>query len=366
MKRIIRILSFIIYITVFPLEIPASALSVTVSTDDVEEGRTGPLERIGRDAANEVARQLADPFGGHLREFDRLELGIHFVGSQAAYGRALGGRGEHEAPEPWVAGLAFPAERRTIIDLSTGEHTLKVSETVRHEVSHLLLPVLTRNANLPRWYHEGLAMHLAGEDTAERLRDAVPAAVFGHMTTLDALTDAFLSGNRASMAMAYAQAAGFVRFVLVRTGEDKLGELHARLSAGVPFVVAFEATYRTSPETAYVRFVRDRASRSSWLAWATNEGVLWSLVSVLFLLVGLKRFLDARKRMKQLNEESGERRDDEDAEAGNDEDLGPDQEGSGSLLTRYRPMRRLTPSIFRKDGSRPSGLRSGKPSSAST
>jgi hypothetical protein len=110
------------------------------------------------------------------------------------------------------------------------------------------------------------------------------AGASGSVATLGDLEGKF-SGNRLEASHAYATAAGFLRFALRRTGDSgALGDLHERLHLGLDFSAAWVATFGVPPEDLFALYARFLDSSGSKWAVFLGDGVVWSIVSLLFIL----------------------------------------------------------------------------------
>ncbi len=258
-------------------------LSLHIALHDLDDARRPPLERLTRRALRDVEATLHARMEGDLH--------VDFVGGDVAFRKVVGkhGGGSGHA-EPWIAGLALLHADRVVVRLG-GHGLLRTSEVVRHEIAHVAIHALAGQRWLPRWYHEGVAMVVAGEATFDRLREGIGASAFGQLDDLGQL-DAGFHGNRIAAERAYAISAGFLRFAVRRSGQpSSLADMHRRMALGLDFGPAFIATFGLAPEQLfeiYVQYIGTSSSR--WTALFT-ESAIWSLVSVLFVIAMLLGWL---------------------------------------------------------------------------
>ncbi len=250
-------------------------LNLRIALHDVDRDREAPLERVTRQALREIEQDLHATLSGNLN--------IDFVGTPEAFAAVMKEHRVTGFQEAWISGLALLDQDRVIVQVN-GPGALLTGEVVRHELAHVALHALSGDRWLPRWYHEGVAMYLAGEATFERLREAAGAGAFGELDSLSALNEGF-SGSQVGVQRAYATAAGFVRFAVGRAGDRRaLLQLHQRMQGGLDFPAAFTATFGLRPEALYelyAAYVGNHASR--WTLMLTDS-TLWALVSLLALL----------------------------------------------------------------------------------
>ncbi|MSP90402.1 MAG: hypothetical protein EXR79_01130 [Myxococcales bacterium] len=243
----------------------------------IDEDRRPPLERLSRDAVRRVEEDLVARLHGDLH--------IDFVGSPADFKSVMDAHGVVGWPEAWIAGLALLGQDRVIVQVG-GPGALKTAETVRHEMAHVALHALSGGGWTPRWYHEGVAMWLAGEATYERLKEAAGAGAFGTLDSLADLDGSFdPQGNQVAVERSYAVAAGFVRFSVVRMGDRRaIVQLHERMMRGLDFRAAWTATFGMAPEALFALYVTHLGTHGSAWTVALSDGLIWGLVSVLALL----------------------------------------------------------------------------------
>ena len=260
-------------------EYPAAAvatrqLRLDVVLHDVDEARRRPLEKMTRQALAAVQADLQTQLVG--------ELHADFVGSPGTFADVMTEHGAFGWPESWISGLALLDQDRIIVQVN-GPGALLTGETVRHELAHIAIHALTSGkASLPRWYHEGVATWLAGEDVTARLQEGLPE-LDAHGTL--AQLDKRFSDSHKTVQTAYATAASFVRFALKRSGGARaLLDLHARMRAGLDFGPAFTATFGMEPEALYQLYGALTATAdASWLK-LFSENTLWPVASLLAAL----------------------------------------------------------------------------------
>ncbi len=252
------------------------ALRLHVELHEVDADRRKPLEKLTRQALAQVEEDLMTGLSGDLH--------VDYVGSPEAFKRVMEAHGARGWPENWIAGLALLDQDRIIVEVN-GPGALLTSEVVRHELAHIALHALSGNVYLPRWYHEGIAMYLAGEATYERLRQQAGASAFGELDSLAQLNRGFGNDNQVAAQRSYAVSAGFVRFAVLRAGDRRaILHLHARMRAGLDFPAAFTATFGMPVESLYSLYGAHIGQHASRWTLLLTDSALWGLVSVLALL----------------------------------------------------------------------------------
>lgn len=137
----------------------------------------------------------------------------------------------------------------------------------RHALAHLALDEATGGAPLPRWLHEGFAVHTAGDHVALRAQTLCVASLKAHLIALSDLeTSPWDEGTQTSIA--YAQAADFVRFLLEGDRRRSFASTLERLQAGASLDAALAGAYASS-------------SGQLELAWRGNVARRYGFVPVL-------------------------------------------------------------------------------------
>ena len=192
----------------------------------------------------------------------------------------------------WVAGFADGARGLIVIfPARTPPYPYDSMEALlHHEVAHVLIARAAPGADIPRWFHEGLAMALE-RTWGIRDRSELALAVVGGRRSMAAI-DADFRGSEASVARAYGVAGAFVHDLLDRYGPGFPARLLASLAAGDPFDVAFSRQTATSLAEAERVFWRD-----SWwyrvVPWLTSSLAIWTLIVALAIVARRRR---ARRR----------------------------------------------------------------------
>ena len=249
-----------------------AGLRFDVTLHEVDEGRRDALVKLTNRALRDVEATLRARLEGRLH--------VDFVGNDKAFARVLAAHGVSGSSEPWIDGLALLHADRIIVRVGGGG-LLRTSEVTRHEIAHIALNAFSRSAYLPRWYHEGVAMLVAGEATLDRLHEGVGASAFDLTESVDDLDRGF-RGHRLAVQRAYAYSAGFLRFAVRRTNDSfALADLHRRMALGLDFGPAFTATFGLPPDALFGLYAHYVGSASSKWMSLLSDTVLWGLIGVL-------------------------------------------------------------------------------------
>jgi hypothetical protein len=193
----------------------------------------------------------------------------------------------------WIAGFANgEAGVIVIFPARTPAYPYDSMESLlHHEVTHVLVSRAAPGADIPRWFHEGLAMAL--EHTwGLRDRSQLALAVVSGERSLADLDDDF-RGSAASAARAYGVAGTFIRDLIGRHGLEFPARLLAALAAGERFDTAF----RVAASMPLVEAERQFWRESWWyrvVPFLTSSVALW--VGILMLAIAASRRRAARRR----------------------------------------------------------------------
>lgn len=207
----------------------------------------------------------------------------------------------------WAAGVTFLDEQRIILR-AHGSAMLTLNETFDHELAHVLAHTYETGAGrpLPRWFHEGLAIWQAGEGVLSRLETAMRAASSGHLLSWQELSTAF--PNRGTkVEIAYAQAALMVKRMVTLAGPRAVIGILQDAGQGIPFETSFATRLALTPEEVFDKLDEDLESTSSPFLFLHDGNALWSLMTLVFLVVAWWRVRDRKRQMARLAD-SEERR----------------------------------------------------------
>ncbi len=226
------------------------------------------IEQIRDDIANTIGRDWKSTtevrLGFDRREYEALAL-------------------PNGAPPPWAVALAYPKANIILVNapsLSAGDG----QATLRHELVHVALGQL--GDEWPHWFQEGLAQHLTGERMYrfDHFVTMTQAVATERIFNFDDLSRRFPSSPD-DVAIAYAQSAAFIRFLVDRHGSAAFGVMIDRVGAGDAFEKAFGIAFRAPLSTEERAFRAGLGWRYPAWALALAAGTpLW--IGIGFLLVG--------------------------------------------------------------------------------
>jgi len=191
-----------------------------------------------------AAHKLADRLPGWWSDIEEAlgrdlddTMTIHLVNHAGMVARATG-------MPVWVSGVAHSASGEIAIAMHNPDGSRSDLNTLlRHELVHVALHRATNGAQLPRWFHEGVAESLANEVSLMRA-EALAGAVFGSgVPGLDRL-EAEFHGDGRQASVAYAAARDFATWLRYHDPDEAhFRQLISQLYNGREFVQSFEDAY---------------------------------------------------------------------------------------------------------------------------
>ncbi len=188
----------------------------------------------------------------------------------------------------WAAGLAYPKWELIYLRQSLGGHYIDVETTLKHEIAHLVFHNAIGKTEVPKWFHEGLAMYYAGEFGFERFRTLSYALALGRTYSLKDLDSTFPRAI-SDVHLAYAQSIAFVNFLATDFGPEAFQSLVRRLANREDFYTALSESFGQPLEELERSWYQDMKVRYAWIPALTSSGFIWGIASILFLWGYAKR-----------------------------------------------------------------------------
>jgi len=209
----------------------------------------------------------------------------------------------------WGAGCAFP-DRGVIVlrNPVTVPDPLHMEDVVVHEIGHVAAGRVLSGVHVPRWFHEGIAMTLAGEWRLPRSSVLAGASASGGLIPLDELAVGFPAGAADAM-LAYSESFYAVRFLMEEAGSATPAEVLFGIAAAGSFedgVAALSGrTLRVFERDALASF----RGRFGWGVFLSRWNVLFVVLALLLLAGGAVRLARSRRLLREWElEESGRSR----------------------------------------------------------
>ena len=203
----------------------------------------------------------------------------------------------------WSAGIAVPGRRLIVLPAYPSARTPGSDPilALRHELVHLAVHQHLGDA-VPRWFDEGYATWASGEfdqGAAWRIRIALLRGVAPPLDSISLGWPASESGAR----LAYLLSASAVEYLATRNGEPAFTAFLARWRRGGAIDPAMRETYLMTVEQFEKEWRGVVRRRYGWLLALAQVGVFWGIITVLFLVLGMRRRERDRARIAAMHAE---------------------------------------------------------------
>ncbi|WP_257459074.1 peptidase MA family metallohydrolase [Archangium lipolyticum] len=202
-------------------------------------------------------------------------------------------RGEFEAlalpggePPGWAVALAYPEHRIVLLNALTMAGP-EGQVTLRHELAHVALGQLGKR--WPRWFQEGFAQNVTGENFSMTHYTALFHAVTQEKVFHFEHLSEDWPDRPSDVELAYAQSAAFVAWLSARHGPEGMGRLVDEVATGQPFEQAFGKAFRASLLVEELDWREGLAARYGWLPLTTSTSLLWLGATGLVLAAYVRR-----------------------------------------------------------------------------
>jgi hypothetical protein len=215
-----------------------------------------------------------------------------------------------DAPPPrYATGVSYPAQRVALVALSDPRSggAAGAYETLAHELAHVAFAQATADAPVPRWFHEGFAIHAAGERSVARYEVLAEAAAFRRLVPLEALDEHF-ADESFDVSLAYAEAADVLRFLSRDGDRHRFVSLLERLRVGVPFERALADAYGVDLRKLDYEWRNEAAKRFAFLPIFTGGSILWVAMAVVFAFGWARKRREAKATLDRWDAEEAESR----------------------------------------------------------
>jgi len=209
-------------------------------------------------------------------------LGLNDPGPPIRVILALEGSAEARRAPSWAVAYAVGGASLVVVIPSRvpGYPDNSIESVLTHEIAHVLIARTTQYAPIPRWFNEGLAIHLAREWRFEDRARVAFATLRREGVALSEIERRFHGGAQ-SASSAYALSAAFMRFLFDRHGPFVAARIAGRMRAGRSFESAFREATGTTVPLEERRFWRHLNLWNRWIPFFTSSATLWMLITAL-------------------------------------------------------------------------------------
>jgi hypothetical protein len=265
--------------------------------------------------SQEVEERVAEDLG--LEALDEIQVTIASTDDDF---RSLQPPGEKA--QSWAAGLAYPSQDRILMKsprLLLGGQP-RYEQVFLHEVAHIALDQATRGgtskagskgdvarsgspaSGIPRWLHEGYAIHVAREWSPNREVLLTRAVLGGKLIPLGRLVSEFPE-DKLRAQLAYAQSADLVHYLIRSYGNEAFRDFVIALGKGYRFGYASRTTLGEDFHALEEKWHKHLRTRYTWIPLLTSTGSLWFLASLVFLAAYVRKKFTARAKVEEWSRE---------------------------------------------------------------
>jgi len=207
----------------------------------------------------------------------------------------------------WGAGCAFP-DRGVIVIRNpvTAPDPLHMEDVVVHEIAHIAAGRVLGGVRVPRWFHEGIAMTLAGEWRLPRSSVLAGAGAGGGLIPLDELAGAFPSGAADAM-LAYSESFYAVRFLMEEAGQATPAQVLSGIAAAGSFEEGVEALSGRTLPVFEREAVASFRGRFGWGVFLSRWNVMFVVLALLLVTGGALRLSRSRRKLREWELEERDR-----------------------------------------------------------
>lgn len=206
--------------------------------------------------------------------------------------------------ERWVVGIAVHPGSLIVVKpprLVFGS-LIRLRQTVRHELTHVMLSRVSSMENMPRWLNEGIAMRVAGEMGTRAGWITSGAILRGALISLDKLDERFPDSHERA-GLAYAESLSAVNYIADTYGEEALLELIGSLR-NHDFDTALGASLGLDLDMLSEGWTRSIRVSPYVVTLVSSSLALWLMTMLVILAFIRKRRLARRKKWEWEMEEA--------------------------------------------------------------
>lgn len=233
--------------------------------------------------ANAVKEQLAGIFAQPVLEHVEVRVAPTFAD--------MARLAPTDAPPPgYASGVAYNGRHLVLLTMMAprGAEATELFPVFRHELAHVALEDAIQGKHVPLWFNEGLAIWLADESSADRMKVLWNATLSDTLIPLADLDRSF-PADPFEVNIAYAQSADFMRFLLRKSDRVRFASMIDRVREGQPFDRAVNDAYNADLRRLEFEWHRNLDSRFSVIPILTGGGLIWILVMGALVYAYVKR-----------------------------------------------------------------------------
>ncbi len=205
----------------------------------------------------------------------------------------------------WTGGLAYTKQKTIILQSpKLYQDRGQFDVTALHEVVHILISH-KKQARLPKWINEGLAMYLSGETMYKNRIPLARAVVLKKTYTLNEIDNVLQLGPE-SAKVAYLQSIDFVNFLVKRYGWSTFAEILNGFQKGdtadnIFAKVTGDDIFRV--EATWHSDLRKRYKWWQFVQWLNVDMIIWTSAAFIVVFAGGVAIYRRRKYINSNKDE---------------------------------------------------------------
>lgn len=205
----------------------------------------------------------------------------------------------------WATGVAVASRNLVVLKPRrlTYRRGTSLDQTVRHELTHIVLGTNYAMDRLPRWLNEGIAMWQADEPTFRGEFNLAASALLGRLVPVDELDREFRNARNDVAAVCYGESRSLVDFIIAQHGEAALMRIleESRIAAADE---VFVSALGRSPGQLYREWRRWMQRYVYWYSVLSGIALFWFMALLVFVAYARKRIW-GRRKLAEWDKEDG-------------------------------------------------------------
>ena len=205
----------------------------------------------------------------------------------------------------WAVGLSFSGQYEIIVAHGGQRPPQEVMNTFAHELAHVAVDHARQEQPVPRWFHEGMAVMMAQEWTAERSEQLARAAAAGTLSDFQDLWRTFPAHHQ-SASIAYDQSFHFVRWLQNEYGSDLFAKVMREIRQGASFKAALEEQTGARFADMEARWHESLSGSTTFWSILRDETLIFFGAGVLFIIAYLVARRRRRRQFQSMEDEDAD------------------------------------------------------------
>lgn len=185
----------------------------------------------------------------------------------------------------WGAGVAYPHQRIIVLKSPkiASRQIFSYQQTVLHEYTHVVLGQVLKDARVPTWFHEGMAMYQAGQFHFDDRASVMWASISGELLPLSSLDSGF-PYQESQARLAYLQSLTAIEFMMDSWGEKGIIKLIETIKETDNFDLAIKLAWGINRKRFDDQWRSFVTRKYNWGMIVSNPFVWWIGITILFLV----------------------------------------------------------------------------------